>query len=278
MLRKIYHQLKKIPFLNRLLDNIRLAVYRWVVHICQETMQPIEQKLEQKLEQNLNEHIKQQTDKTKNISERLEYVRLELFFELMHRLEQNPEITETSNNKAVIHNTAAFKQAQKDDRIRLNLGCGHLPLADYLNVDQRALPQVDIQANILNLPVKKDSVDTLYAAHLIEHFTLENLRRNILPYWRDVLKPNGKLHLIAPNAHAMIIEYAKEAMDFKQLSTVLMGMQEYDGDFHYALLTPESLKKLLEEAGFQSVEFVVEARKNGLCFEMELIARKPQLS
>jgi hypothetical protein len=76
----------------------------------------------------------------------------------------------------------------------------------------------------------------------------------------------------------MIIEYAKDGMDFKQLSTVLMRMQEYEGDFHYALLTPESLKKLLEEAGFQSVEFVVEARKNGLCFEMELIARKPQLS
>ena len=275
MLRKIYQQLKKIPFLNRLLNNIRLALYRWIVHICKENIQPIEKKLEQQLEQNLAQSVQN----NKILSERLEYVRLELFFELMHRLEQSASQEEdSSNNDPIIHNKAAFELAQKNNYIRLNLGCGHLPLPDYLNVDQRALPQVDIQASVVNLPINKNSVDTLYAAHLIEHFTLENLRRNILPYWRDVLKPNGKLHLVVPNAHAMIMAYAQESMDFKQLSTVLMGMQEYEGDFHYALLTPESLKKLLEEAGFQSIEFVVEARKNGLCFEMELTARKPQIN
>ena len=278
MLRKIYQFFKKIPFFKRALDKMRLAIYHWIVHIFEEKNQSFQQHLEQAFEQRLRQTKDENKQLNKQLSERIEYVRLELFFELMHRLEQSTESQDTTTIEAIIHNTEAFKQAQQNKRIRLNLGCGHLPLEGYLNVDQRALPQVDIQANIVNLPVENDSVDTLYAAHLIEHFTLENLRRTILPYWRDVLKPNGTLHLIAPNAHAMIMEYAKDGMDFKQLSTVLMGMQEYEGDFHYALLSPESLQKLLEEAGFQSIEFVVEARENGLCFEMELTARKPQLS
>ena len=275
MLRKIYQFLQKIPLLNRLINHIRLLIYHWVRRISEEAIAG-----------HLNEHLTEYSEKNrilseKNtiLSERLEYVRLELFFELMHRVKQDNGTSEDSQAlEPIIHNQKAFDTAAAKDQLRLNLGCGHLPLDHYLNVDQRELPQVDIQASILNLPVKNNSVETLYSAHLVEHFTLENLRRNILPYWNGILKPNGKLHLIVPNAQAMIMAYAEQKIDFKQLSTVLMGMQEYDGDFHYALLNPDSLRKLLEEAGFQSIEFIVEARKNGLCFEMEVIVRKPKLT
>lgn len=289
MLRKTYNVLKKIPLLNRAVARIRAALYGWVLTIVQDNNRPLQQRIDE-LQQQLNQQIQQKRqleeqfqqlkEQQQIAGERTEYVRLELFFELMHRLNHTTIQTSSSESEdlPIIHHQAAWEQAQQQQNIRLNLGCGHQPKAGYLNVDQRALPQVDIQANVLKLPVDANTVKEIYAAHLVEHFTLQQLRQTVLPYWRDCLQVNGRLTLIAPNADAMICAYADQQIDFQQLSTVLMGMQEYDGDFHYALLSPESLSKLLQEAGFQSVEIVEAAKENGLCLEMMLTARKPDLS
>lgn len=297
MLRKTYNVLKKIPLLNRAVARIRAALYGWVLAIVQDNNRPLQQRIDE-LQQQLDQQTQQQKQKEAQqeeqlkaqlqqlkeqqqiAGERTEYVRLELFFELMHRLKNTTTQISSSESEdlPIIHHQAAWEQAQQQHNIRLNLGCGHQPKAGYLNVDQRALPQVDIQADVLKLPVDGNTVKEIYAAHLVEHFTLQQLRQAILPYWRDCLQANGVLTLVAPNADAMIRAYADQQIDFQQLSTVLMGMQEYDGDFHYALLSPESLSKLLQETGFQSVEIVEAAKENGLCLEMTITARKPDLS
>ncbi|MGV6809882.1 MAG: class I SAM-dependent methyltransferase [bacterium] len=285
MLRKTYNLLKKIPLLNRVVARIRAALYGWVLTIVQDNNRPLQQRideLQQQLDQQkqLEKQLQELKEQQQIAGERTEYVRLELFFELMHRLKNTTTKTSLSESEdlPIIHHQAAWEQAQQQQNIRLNLGCGHQPKAGYLNVDQRALPQVDIQADVLKLPVDANMVKEIYAAHLVEHFTLQQLRQAVLPYWRDCLQANGTLTLVAPNADAMIRAYADQQIDFQQLSTVLMGMQEYDGDFHYALLSPESLSKLLQEAGFQSVEIVEAAKENGLCLEMTITARKPDLS
>jgi predicted SAM-dependent methyltransferase len=289
MLRKTYNVLKKIPLLNRAVARIRAALYGWVLTIVQDNNRPLQQRIDE-LQQQLDQQKQQKEQLEKQLQElkeqqqiageRTEYVRLELFFELMHRLKNTTTKTSLSESEdlPIIHHQAAWEQAQQQQNIRLNLGCGHQPKAGYLNVDQRALPQVDIQADVLKLPVDGNTVKEIYAEHLVEHFTLQQLRQAVLPYWRDCLQTNGVLTLVAPNADAMIRAYADQQIDFQQLSTVLMGMQEYDGDFHYALLSPESLSKLLQEAGFQSVEIVEAAKENGLCLEMTITARKPDLS
>jgi hypothetical protein len=40
------------------------------------------------------------------------------------------------------------------------------------------------------------------------------------------------------------------------------------------MYTPETLSEVLSRSGFDAVEIVVEARQNGLCPEMEIVARK----
>jgi len=304
MLRKTYNVFKKIPLLNRAIARLRAALYGWVLTIVQDNNRPLQQRMDEltnELQQQLDQQKQKEAQQEEQLKEQLqqletqlqqlkeqlqiagertEYVRLELFFELMHRLKNTTTQTSSSESEdlPIIHHQAAWEQAQQQQTIRLNLGCGHQPKSGYLNVDQRALPQVDIQADVLNLPVDENTVKEIYAAHLVEHFTLQQLRQSVLPYWRDCLQANGVLTLVAPNADAMIRAYADQQIDFQQLSTVLMGMQEYDGDFHYALLSPESLSKLLQEAGFQSVEIVEAAKENGLCLEMTITARKPDLS
>jgi hypothetical protein len=55
---------------------------------------------------------------------------------------------------------------------------------------------------------------------------------------------------------------------------VLYGAQDYEGDFHFNMFTPESMKKLLEEAGFAAIKLIAKARPNGKCYELEISASK----
>jgi len=285
MLKKLYQQLKKIPLLKTLPLRLRETMHDFVMRRIKDETIPLRDQLKvvrdqlkamQQSQQQSQQDLQRSNQELKRIynelQQRQEYIRLEFFYELTHRTNANLQTEATNSQPATILNQSAWDKANKENNIRLNIGCGHKPIPDYLNVDQRKLPQVDIQADLINLPVEKGSVDEICSAHLVEHFTKENLTRNILPYWKSCLKDNGILRIIAPNAEAMIGAFHDKKIDFEQLSTVLMGMQEYDGDFHYLLLSPESITKLLQTTGFHHIEFITQNRENGLCLEMELIA------
>jgi hypothetical protein len=159
--------------------------------------------------------------------------------------------------------------------IRLNLGCGHIPEEGYINVDMRALPGVDIVAPVDQLPFENGVVSEIYGAHLAEHFPEHVFLNQILPYWKDKLKSGGTLRLVLPNAEAMVRAYVAGETDFATLALIVMGGQEYEGDFHFAFYNPERLTGLLEKAGFRQIELITPARRNGLCLEMELRAQRP---
>lgn len=158
------------------------------------------------------------------------------------------------------------------DALRLNVGCGHIMPAEFVNVDQRDLPGVDVIAEAGHLPFPAGSVVELYSAHFLEHFPQERLRRELLPYFKSLLKPGGMLRAVVPDAEAMISEYAAGRYSYAELREVTFGAQDYDGDFHYNMFTPESLSALLREAGFSKVEVPVKGRRNGACYEFEVVA------
>ena len=68
---------------------------------------------------------------------------------------------------------------------------------------------------------------------------------------------------------------ADGSYSFADFREVLFGGQDYEGDFHFNLLTPDNLGQLVEEAGFGAVEIPIQGRRNGQCFEFELVARVP---
>jgi hypothetical protein len=161
------------------------------------------------------------------------------------------------------------------DGLRLNLGCGHLPLDGYVNVDMRRLPGVDVVAPTDALPVEAGSVAELFSAHFLEHFPHEQLRRTLLPYWRSVLRPGGAFRAVVPDVDAMIEQYKAGEITFESFRQVAYGGQEYEGDFHFTAFTPDSLRDLLIATGFDRVELLERARPNGDCLEFELQARRP---
>lgn len=205
---------------------------------------------------------------------RMEFVRRELMFEMRYGAsggvaEGDDQIT--ANTKVL--NQEKLEQA-RTSALRLNLGCGHVPLDGYLNVDRRGLPGVDIVAEIDQLPFGDDEIDELFSAHVLEHFPQEQLRRELLPYFHRLLKSGGEFRAVVPDAQAMIREYGNGNYPYDDMREVLYGGQDYDGDFHFNMFTPDSLSGLLVEAGFGDVTVIEAGRKNGKCYEFEISAKK----
>ena len=177
----------------------------------------------------------------------------------------------------VIPDQDAFdrKVAEMDGDVRVNLGSGEKPWPDYLNIDRRELPGVDAVAEVLRLPFEEGDLGELASAHLVEHFRQHHLTQVILPYWKSLLKPDGgRLRIICPNWGAMLERFQDGRMDLESFHKVTFGGQDYCGDDHFAMYTPERMTGLLLEAGFSEVEVVTPERMNGLCPEMELVAKR----
>lgn len=81
---------------------------------------------------------------------------------------------------------------------------------------------------------------------------------------------------MVPDGEAMFAGLAVGTFPFEDFREVLFGGQDYEGDFHYNLFTPESLSSLLVETGFSNVRVVERGRRNGKCFEFEILASKAE--
>lgn len=82
------------------------------------------------------------------------------------------------------------------DEVIVDLGCGTSKVSGAIGIDRLSLPEVDIICNFENsLPLKSDSVDTLYASHVIEHVS------NLIPFMEEiyrVCKPGASVFIVAP--------------------------------------------------------------------------------
>ena len=167
------------------------------------------------------------------------------------------------------------KLASMNGGLRVNLGSGEKPLEGYINVDRREAEGAELVADIRDLPFEPGTISELASHHLVEHFREHQLATRILPYWRSLLRPGGTIRIVCPNWEVMLERVGDGTMPYSDFKTVTFGAQDYAGDDHFAMYTPRSLGRLLAAAGFTDVEVVVADRQNGMCPEMELVARAP---
>ena len=198
--------------------------------------------------------------------QRVEAVRSEFMYELRWG---KPADGERPPSKVV--NPDALVQQP----LRVNLGCGTLTLDGYVNVDGREVSGVDVVAPADNLPMAPGSIDELFSAHFLEHFSEEQLHRGLLKYWVSLIRPGGTMRAIVPDFESMVDAWKAKAIPFETLRAVMFGGQEYEGDFHFTMYTVESLTQLFELGGLADVQVIARGRPNGDCLEMELTARKP---
>lgn len=147
-------------------------------------------------------------------------------------------------------------QSGKDDSkraLKLNVGCGNKKIHGFVNLDGRAECNPDAVCDILELPqyFPKDSIDLIYACHVIEHIPKDKLV-STLESWSDLLKFDGKLRLSVPNFD-MIVHYYRMTGDLKSLQSYIHGGQKYPYDHHYTTFNRESLEELLKYVGFREI-------------------------
>jgi peptidoglycan hydrolase CwlO-like protein len=192
------------------------------------------------------------------------------------RTELGAQALQLKSDEMVVR-AGRVKLSELPKDLRINVGCGHRPMDGYVNIDCRDIPEANFIADARALPFELGSVAELASSHLVEHFREHEFRHKILPYWRALLKPLGILRIICPNWDAMVRQLMEGRLSWARFKEITFGGQEYDGNDHFAMYTPESLAAALRENGFSRVETIDTERDNGGCPEMELIAVKDQM-
>jgi len=160
---------------------------------------------------------------------------------------------------------------------KLELGGGSSPKRKelgFLNCDIRDLPEVDLQMDLkypFPLIIGSSSVEEIFSAHCLEHFT-EGEARGLLWDCHRVLIPGGRIELIVPNIRKLAERYLHGEYDCETFSRMVYGGQDYPENFHKIGFDFSFLAHLLDEAGFVGIkqvqcedgnEFGLEARKPG---------------
>ena len=136
--------------------------------------------------------------------------------------------------------------------LNLHLGCGKVYIPGFVHIDTRKFSHVDHVTSVDNLSMFADnSVDLIYACHLLEHFHRDRTS-GVLAEWKRVLVPGGILRVAVPDFAAL----AKVYQDTGDLNLVLgpiSGKQDYIYNTHYRVFDFESLQTLLLDVGFKGV-------------------------
>lgn len=139
---------------------------------------------------------------------------------------------------------------------RLNIGGKHVH-PDYQIVNVQKLDGVDHVADCRSLPFENDSVDEIYASHVLEHLGYQMDARNALAEWHRVLVPGGLVRIAVPDLVAACTWYLMcSGKDRKYMMRVMYGGQLDEFDFHYAGYDFDLLKEFMTEAGFKDIRQV----------------------
>lgn len=137
--------------------------------------------------------------------------------------------------------------------MKLHIGCGKKYLPGYKHLDVIPYEHVDFECDARKLDIiANESVTEIYACHILEHIERGEVV-GVLREWYRVLKPKGIIRIAVPDFEAVVHEYLI-GKDLPRFLGLLYGGQTYDYNFHHAAFDFLSLKRLMENAGFSSVE------------------------
>ncbi len=140
----------------------------------------------------------------------------------------------------------------KDGKVYVNLGCGVNTGPEFINVDAVPQQKTHFIADIQRLFMFPDnSVDLIYASHVIEHIPRNHLERTIREWFR-ALKPGGVLRFGVPDFDALIEMYRRSGNDTESIVNQLLG-QDGEYDDHHTIWNSAYAKNLLERIGFRNV-------------------------
>jgi SAM-dependent methyltransferase len=155
--------------------------------------------------------------------------------------------------------------------LRLDIGGAAVPYAadEYTTVDLYGDP--DVLADACDLPFSDNSVDAIWASHVLEHLRTSDIPR-ALAEWFRVMKPHARAIIRVPNFD-YVAKYWLTGPDRGWAEAMVFGLQTGDGEFHKAAFTAGTIKADVEAAGFECLR--VEMRWTHNQETLQAVARKP---
>jgi predicted SAM-dependent methyltransferase len=155
---------------------------------------------------------------------------------------------------------------RSDNSVKLHLGCGGERWRDFINVDlnphdptrqdrSRSGCIADVYADMRALELPDDSVDEIFTAHTIDHFTRWEAIK-MFRDWRRILKPGGLLTIEVADFWRCILWLFHPLREKRRLGrTQFYGNQwdEIDFETHRYLWSARELTNILREIGYTSV-------------------------
>ena len=129
--------------------------------------------------------------------------------------------------------------------LRLHIGCGEIVLDGFVPIDrkqgQEAFPLDGVEDG---------SVDEIYASHILEHFSHQDVFM-VLCHWVAKLRPGGLIRIAVPDTKMIAEQYlAGEPIN---IQGYLMGGHTDNDDVHHCIFDEEMLRELMVKAGLERV-------------------------
>jgi len=178
---------------------------------------------------------------------------------------------EKAVDKAMVHIRELYERQPK--RVILNLGCGNDIKKGYVNIDRyNNTNGVDVNADVMVLPFKDDSINEVFISHTVEHFSKDDVLR-LFKEFNRVLRPNGWLDVRVPDFDVCVQKWTESEDKWGALDHIFGG-QTHEGNFHYSGFTRNTLSSLAARHGFSVTS--CESKPNPISGDIELvmIARK----
>lgn len=129
--------------------------------------------------------------------------------------------------------------------VRLNIGAGSVPLPGFTAIDRKngddAYP-----LTLGGQAVADDSVDEIYASHVLEHFSHQESQAALCE-WVRVLKPGGRIRIAVPDFAKVAEKYL--AGEPLPIAGYVMGGQTDVDDYHRTIFDEEHLRRMMQQAG-----------------------------
>ena len=133
---------------------------------------------------------------------------------------------------------------------KINMGCGKRNFgSDWIHIDGGEHSHLD-HNDLSNLPYEDNTIDLIYASHVLEYFDREEVV-NLLSEWRRVLKPKATLRLAVPDFQAMAKLYSSGYKLENFLGPIFGKMPMGSSTiYHKTVYDYDSLKNVLNHCGF----------------------------
>lgn len=95
---------------------------------------------------------------------------------------------------------------------RLNVGCGEWPLRYWTNLDADPAMPADVHQQVPPLPYDDESLDEIYAGHVLEHMERDTAREFLAECYRCLVS-GGKLGIVVPDTFEIMKRYVEGAPD-----------------------------------------------------------------